>query len=386
MTNAITNGSAAPVGPFGIVMPLADHRGGAESMLLRMLEANRQGERIDYRVVFLDDGPMVKMVRQMGYAATIIHAGRMRQPHRGVLAVLKLWRWIRANKIAVVLSWMEKAHLYAGPAAWLAGVPAAWYLHSIQRGRGISAWNNRIPAKAVMCCSDYVRQSQNDFSSKTPSITLKIAVDLSKFDPAMLPTVNGARQLLELPTNVPLIGMVARLQRWKGVHHFVEAAAEVAKLHPTAQFVVVGGEWWDEPSYPTELQSLADKLGLGERMRFVGQQSNVVLWMQAMDIFVHASDNEPAGLVIIEAMSLGKPVVAARSPGPMELAAEGVEAIFCNYADVAALSHALHRLLSDKAESARLGINGRARSKQFSAVGLSEKLGCVLKTLEADRP
>ena len=60
-----------------------------------------------------------------------------------------------------------------------------------------------------------------------------------------------------------------------------------------------------------------------EKIRMVGVQRNVPELMQAMDVFVHASEKEPFGIVVIEAMSLGKPAVATRPGGPEEIVDDG---------------------------------------------------------------
>src|SRR5439155_3346393 len=118
---------------------------------------------------------------------------------------------------------------------------------------------------------------------------------------------------------------VGRLQRWKGFHVLVEAMPRILRSHPAAQCVLVGGEHALEPDYKRFLEDRITSLGLQERIHLVGQQQNVAEWTTAMDVFVHASDREPFGMVVVEAMALGKPVVASADAGPTEVITPGVD-------------------------------------------------------------
>ena len=95
------------------------------------------------------------------------------------------------------------------------------------------------------------------------------------------------------------------MQRWKGIHVLIEAMPIILKAHPDAHCVVVGGRHALEPDYPEFVQAKIGDLGLEAQVTLVGLQHNVPEWMQAMDVIVHASDHEPFGIVVIEAMALG---------------------------------------------------------------------------------
>ena len=94
------------------------------------------------------------------------------------------------------------------------------------------------------------------------------------------------------------------------MHVFIDAMAQVHQVRPEARAVIVGGPHETEPRYADELRARVLALGLDGVLSFAGFRSNAAEWMQAMDVFVHASDREPFGIVVIEAMALGKPVIA----------------------------------------------------------------------------
>jgi glycosyltransferase involved in cell wall biosynthesis len=122
------------------------------------------------------------------------------------------------------------------------------------------------------------------------------------------------------------------------MHVLVDAAPALLAAHPDAHVVIVGGRHEMEARYEADLFAQIDRLGLKERVIMAGFQTNVPEWMQAMDIIVHASDNEPFGIVVIEAMALGKPVVAGNAAGPTEIITEGVDGILTPYGDAQRLA------------------------------------------------
>ena len=348
-----------------IVMPLAEQRGGGELMLLHLIEHGR-GLGVDWSVAFFSDGPMVAAVKTWGVPTFIVPAGRLRQTYRMIGAIHKLRSLIRAQKIDVVLSWMGKAQLYGGTAAALAGVPAMWYQLGLPDP---PCWQDRVatwlPAKAVLTCSKTATAAQSRLKPHRPTFTVHPGVDLSRFDPEKLPTPAECRQKLGLPTTGPLIGIVGRLQRWKGMHHLVEAMPAILAKHSDAHAVIVGGEHAFEPDYPKYLQSRIAALGLTERVILAGLQSNIPEWMQAMDVVVHASDNEPFGIVVIEAMALGKPVVATATAGPAEIITDGDSGLLWTPGDLNQLAHAVLKFLRCEETKEHVAISARQRSSYF---------------------
>src|SRR5262249_51653791 len=120
------------------------------------------------------------------------------------------------------------------------------------------------------------------------------------------------------------IGMAANIQPWKGQDVTLRAMAALAARFPdlTAVFaggVVRGAEW-----YQAALDDFAPAQGLVPRVRFLGSRSDVPDLVNAVDVVVHASVTpEPFGRVLIEAMALGKPVVASAAGGVLEIVDDG---------------------------------------------------------------
>jgi glycosyltransferase involved in cell wall biosynthesis len=350
-----------------IVMPVAQQRGGAEQCLIDLTRYPEAGTR-GWGVVFLEDGPMAATMKAAGWEVHIVRAGQLRQPLLWFRAVLRIARILRRGEYDAVCGWMHKAHLYSGPAALLARKPAVWFNLGLASAKSwMDQLATRIPARAIYTCSDFAGETQEKLRPARPTYTVHLGAPVERFDPRLLPTPQEAREKLGLPRNGPLIGLVGRLQRWKGAHVLVEAMPQVLATHPDTHCVLVGGQHALEADYSEFLRERIATLGLEKRVRLVGLQGNVPLWMQAMDVVVHASDREPFGIVVIEAMALGKPVIAGSEGGPREIIEDGVNGVLFPYGDAGALATALLRYLDDPDFARQMAEAARRRTQDFTA-------------------
>jgi glycosyltransferase involved in cell wall biosynthesis len=368
-----------------IVMPLAEQRGGGELMFLQLIEFGRE-QGINWSVAFFSDGPMVQQVRDWGVPAFILNAGRLRHPHRMAAAIWKLNKLFRQNNINAVLSFMGKAQLYGGTAAMLSRIPSLWY----QLGMPAPpSWQDRLasalPSRLIFTCSNAASTAQAAVWPHRPVKTVYPGVQLDRFDPAKLPTPQQCRQKLGLPIDGPLIGIVGRLQRWKGMQHLIDAMPTILKTHPDAHAVIVGGSHAFEPDYPDQLNSQIKQLGLTDHVILAGLQSNVPEWMQAMDVIVHASDNEPFGIVVIEAMALGKPVVAAASGGPTEIITDEVDGLLWDTARPANLAECVIRFQADSHLVGSVATRARHRASDFAVQGFANDIGTAVQRFACDK-
>ncbi len=194
----------------------------------------------------------------------------------------------------------------------------------------------------------------------------------STSEPAFRSTSEPAFRSTSEPA-FPLIGFVARLDPWKGLDVFLHSAAAVRKNVPSAKFVVAGGAPSGYESYADRMKQLATSLSLDDAVQFVGFRygaEGMPRLMAAFDVFVHtAIEPEPFGLVLIEAMACGRPVVAAKAGGPLEIVVDGETGILVKPGDIAGYTEAITKLLSDPAMAAAMGTAGRARAAEVFSVG-----------------
>ncbi len=369
-----------------IIMPLAEQRGGSEVALLQLLKSG-QGLGVRWSVIFLEDGPMVADAAACGVQSRVVPAGRLRQPHHMLAAVLKIARILSREKFDLVFSWMTKAHLYGGPAGMLARVPAMWFQLGLPDPRG---WLDRcataIPARGILACSHATAAAQTALNPARQVRAVHLGVEVSRFDPERVAAKDDARRELGLPLAVPIVGIVGRLQTWKGIHVLINAMPAILQEFPAARCVVVGGVHDLEPDYPAFLQQRIDALNLSNVVTMAGLQRNIPEWISAMDVFVHASDNEPFGLVVIEGMAMAKPIVAGSGFGPAEIITPGVDGFLTPFGDSAALADAVLRYLRDPATGRSMGQAARRRALDFSVERYAENLVSAIRELLGPTP
>ena len=364
-----------------VVMPLAEQRGGAE-LSLRQLTRHGRGHGVTWVVVFLEDGPMVRELERLGVRVVVVAAGRLRYAHRTIATVAQISRVARRERAALIVGWMTKGHVYGGAAALLARTPAVWYQHGTvglcDRLERLAAM---VPANGVITVSRAQARAQAAMHGPRRQRTVYPGTDLTRFDRARLASPAKLRARLGLPRDGPLIGIVGRLQRWKGVHVLIDAMALVRRSHPNAHCVVVGGAHDLEAGYRAELDAQVARLELGRHVTFAGFQDNVPEWMHAMDVFVHASHREPFGMVVVEAMALAKPVIAGSDGGPQEILTDGVDGLLVAHGDAGALAAALRLYLDDPEFARGVGDAACRRAADFSAPRYAENVIAALREL-----
>lgn len=358
-----------------VVMPVATQRGGAEMTLLHAL---RHGTGVRWLAVFLEDGPLVRVADGLGADTAVVRVGRVRQVGELVRATRRLGGLLRRWRPQVAVSWMPKAHLYMGPVAELLRVPALWFQHGLPSATDpIDRAVALLPARGVLAPSRTVADAQEAIWPHRP---VHVAYPGVEVDGTVAPSPRQVLETLGIGADAPVVGLVARLQRWKGVHVLIEALPSLLRSHPDAHVVVVGGEHPLEPGYRHELVAIAARLGVAERVHLVGYQPDAMRWMQAFDVVVHASDNEPFGLVVLEAMTLGKPLIAGARGGPAEIVRDGVDGFLVPYGDAATMADRIGRCLGDRALAERLGRAATESAARYSTARFADEVLRVLRT------
>ena len=368
--------------PVGIIMPLAHQQGGAENLLLHWLQQG--SEKYMLVCAFLQDGPMVEIARKLGLQADVIPASRLTDVSNYLRTVRELRRWMRREKLSLVFSWMPKAHLYVAAASLGTGIPRLWFQHGIPAPDMLNRLISRLPTDGVPCCSAASQAAQRRLSPVDRTTVCYPGVIF----PAELPTREDARQTLGIPAEARLVGMIARWERWKGVHVFLEAIQSSAAAFPDAIFFVAGGEHPRDPGYAAELRALADKANLGQQLRLLGQipSAQVPVWLSAADLIVHpVTGAEPFGMAVAEAMGTGRVVIASNSAGPAEIIQDDVNGVLVPTGDAAALSAAIERMLTSPERLRLMGQAAYVRGRSFSVARLSERLDEVISQTLAGR-
>lgn len=365
-----------------VVMPLAEQLGGGEMMFRHLLQHAQRGA-VEWIVVFTQDGPMVAESRALGHETHVIPAGRMRQLGRRWRASQAIARLATERGASLILGWMVATQLLTGLATLLTRgrVPNAWY----QVGRPRPDWLDRVatalPARAIIVLSRDAAAAQARVWPSRPQRLVYPGAALERFDAVRGESPSDLRARFGLPARGPLIGIVGRLQRWKGIHHVIDALRIVRQRHPLAHLAIVGGPHMTEPAYEGELRERVRAAGLEGHVTLAGFQEDVPRWMQACDILVHAAEREPFGIVVLEAMALGKPVVAGAAGGPAEVIRPDVHGLLAPYGDASLIAGAIGRFIDDPSFAARCGGAARQRALEFSAQRFAAELTHAVRAI-----
>ena len=158
------------------------------------------------------------------------------------------------------------------------------------------------------------------------------------------------------------MGFVGRLSKDKGIELFLQACQQAAQIRPTLKAVVVGSsgaKTAEGQDYLEAMQLLANKLGIADNVEFLGYRKDVLELMRQMEVFVMASEAEPWGRVVAEAMMTGATVVATDAGGPREMITHGENGLLVPPGNVTAMAEAVLRLVENPEYAHRLA--GAAR-------------------------
>jgi glycosyltransferase involved in cell wall biosynthesis len=341
---------------------------GSERHLLALLPALRK-RGVDARFLGLD-------VRGSDFGRFYEHLDRLGVPYRSVRCGIDVsprmardvLRTVRAERPDLVHTHLVHADLYGGAAARALGIPSVSTRHNDDRYLlGPFRYVDRAfarPARRLIAISDAVRRF----------------LERAGHDPAKLVTIPYGLDALPAagsdPTpaqagiapEAPLALAVGRLIAQKDHATLLRAFALVQATLPAARLAVLGSG-----PLEAETRALAAELGIADAVVLPGR-TDIRDWLERADVFVHTSRWEGFGIVLLEAMLAGLPVVATRVSAVPEVVADGATGLLVEPGDHAALAVHLQSLLTDRDRAGALGEAGRQRAlTEFSVSRMAER-------------
>jgi glycosyltransferase involved in cell wall biosynthesis len=289
-----------------------------------------------------------------------------------------LLRAMRSGRFDIVHTHMFASNLLGRMAAILAGVPVI--ISTVQLIAEREKWWEILLDRVLqsgtdmmIASSEAVRRSFIRRGIRPAKIVvIHNSVDLARFGAVDREAARRAtRQAFGWDEGHFVVGTVARLERIKGLDYLIEAAKTVAEALPEARFLVVG----DGPQRE-DLLGRVRHLELGERCIFAGLRSDVPQILPAFDLFVLPSLSEALGIVAIEALASGVPVVASRVGGVPEVVIHGKTGLLVPPGDAAQLAQAILRMAANPAKARQWAERGQKRVRQmFDVNRLAEAQG-----------
>ena len=260
-----------------------------------------------------------------------------------------------------------------------------YHLHDILSPEHFSQTNRRIAVTLANRFASLV--IANSQASKTAFVAAGGRPEITEivyngFDPKIYQSpesdISQIRQQLGLDGFV--VGHFSRLAPWKGQHILIEALAQ-CPVDVTA--IIVGDALFGEQDYAERLHQQVTALGLENRVKFLGFLSDIPLLMAACDLVAHTSTSpEPFGRVIVEAMLCGRPVVAAKAGGAIELVEQSINGFLVTPGNPQELAQVIITCLNEKDQTAAIANNARTTASQrFDVTNINQQIAQLIKRL-----
>ncbi len=346
-------------------------RGGAEILLVRTARTVDRRRRNGYGYFLPWKDALVPELKAQGCSVRCFPA---RNPLEMLGQLPKLVGHLKSWQPDVIHCHLPLAGVLGRLAGKILRVPVVYTEHNLQeRYHPLTRVANRLTwtqQAKVIAVSEEVKDSIRRWLPEPPPVeTVLNGVDCEQFRPRRR-NGSGVREQLQLPSNSTVIGTIAAFRKQKRLDLWLEAAAAVAAEHPEVHFLMVG----DGPEKPTVLE-FVDRYDLRSRVSLPGLQSNIMPYLEAMDVFFMSSDFEGLPVAMLEAMASGIPVVATTAGGITEVIDDDNVGLTADPGDVPCLVKHLKSLLGDPKSAQRMGREGRLRiERAFSLERMQAQL------------
>ena len=356
-------------------MHASAERYGSDTACARIAEAATDNGW-DVAALLPYEGPLCGELRGLGVAVTVLDPIVLRRADlRGWRAGLLPLRWSRSAKS--LHSFLRNGPSYdvvhTNCAPTVGGLLIArwsrakhvWYVHEIfPEGiqRRVFDQLLRRSADIVLACS---RAALDQFPGVVAAGIGRVAH--TGIEIAHVPTTEP------MVRPAPVVVCVGRLNAWKGQEVLVDAMGILLGRGVDLRAELVGSYFRDQSQYEDRLRAQVQRLGLVGHVEFLGERTDALEIVARADISVTPSTQpEPFGTALVEAMALGRPVVASAGGGPTEIINDGEDGLLVPPGDVVALADALQRLIEAPEFARALGAQARVRAADFSSRSMTK--------------
>jgi len=354
----------------------AEQSGSPISGLMTVKGLLRNGWQVD--VVFGRSGPIARQYQESGCTVHLLAHGdwlsgerwwqQARRWAREAGAVLRFRRLMRSVKPQVVYV-NNLTGVAAAVAARMLSIPCVWHLRElfddvggemvtpVWGGRRLVGWAVSRLAAQIVSVSRAVRDNVVGDRARGRVRIIRNAALPAYFEECR--SAAECRSLLELPQDVPIVGVPGTLRPMKGHEFFLKAAALVLQEIPSCVFAITGT---GSPRYRADLDTIIGDTLLKKRVRFLGSVEDMAASYRACDALCVPSRGDPFPRTVIEPFAVGTPVVGTAVGGIPEAIEHEKTGLLVEYGDVEGLAQALVRLLRDPALRQRLAAGARAKA------------------------
>ena len=335
--------------------------GGIETLFTTMARCRQLCPEMEPEFALCFRGRVWDELEATGVPVHDLGAVRFSRPWTVWKARRRLHQVLAETQPSVIVTHGSWPHSLFAPVARQSGATVCFFAHNPTMGRHwLERWARRTPPDRVIANSHFTAVSM---PSQFPDVPVDVwYLPVSHGEPAA-----GREVRTELGTSVDAVVVLqaCRMERWKGQLILIQALTQL-KDQPGWECWIAGGvQKADETEFLLELQAEAKRGGIAERVRFLGQRSDVARLMAAADIYCQPNTGpEPFGISFVEALRARLPVVTSACGGGAEIVTPKC-GVLTPPGDAGAVADALAGLVADRARREALGSAGLVRADEL---------------------
>ena len=347
---------------------------GGVGLNILLLSRYLNKDQFDISVAMAFGAPLDEEFVKEGVKIYPIRMSRKPNHLINLLGLYQLWRLMGSEKFDIVHTHTSVGGFLGRIAAKARRVPVVlWSIHGWAYNYPRGTWLSRGIFLALEKFLDYFTDHYLAVCEKMKNVGIKMNIGIKEKYTVInygietwkyhINERNSIRRELGLHDGFVVVGMAGRFEQQKGIDLFLQAAQVVKRRFPHVKFLVVG----DGP-LRKDMEEQTLTLGLTKDIIFTGWKANVADYIGVMDIFCIPSRWEALPLVLLEAMALGKSVVATNVGGTQEALEDGKTGILVPPFNSGALANAIMSLVSNRETAQMMGKAGTQRAQQLFSV------------------
>jgi glycosyltransferase involved in cell wall biosynthesis len=353
--------------------------GGVETILTTLARNSGASQDTCHRYALCFEGRLSEELRAEGATVDPLGVTRVRRPWTVLHARRRLSELLASTHVDVAVSHSAWSQAIFGPVIQMAGVRSTFWLHGARGPRWLELWARRTPVDLVLCNSRYTAAAPHGFAGARSEVCYYPVAPGQQVEPE---DRLALRRSGSIPEDTCVILQASRMESGKGHAVLLDALAAIRGRTDWECWIAGGAQRRSEVAYEDSLRRRSSALGFDSRVHFLGQRDDVPQLMGAADLFCHPhTAPEAFGIVFVEAMYRGLPVVGSASGGPTEIVNPDC-GLLVEPGNPRALATALTALLDDPARRTEMGAHGPARARELcDPETQTRRLAAILRRL-----